>query len=272
MTSYLSIRNISSTLYDKAGLGVISLAVIYMGVFTCCVFAPVAVHNITCKYAIFSSFIAQLLFTAANFYPTFYTLIPASALLGTTLAFMWTGQGLYVKTLAKIYTPQNEDYVQILSKFNGIFYSFFLTSQIWGNLITSLILNYPIHKKFDVSIIFLEQDELGDNETLNVCGFNFCDVEANVTVSNEKPPESLVHITLYAFLALDTLALIITFLFVTNHRPDVTSQPQFCEAVTSTLRLHTNKLQLSLIPLYVWTGLDQAFMFGEYTQVTYTLQ
>ena len=102
--------------------------------------------------------------------------------------------------------------------------------------------------------------------TNQTCGFHFCNDPAASTAT-EKPPERQVRVLLFVFVGLDLLAIALTSLFVRNHPHPVTSRPTFWNAVTSTLKLHKNKLKLGFIPLYVYTGLEQAFLVAEFTEV-----
>ena len=101
-TSYSSLQNLQSTLNDTAGLGVASLSCLYGAMIIAAFYSPVMVQVIGPKWAILTGFLTQILFAAANFYPHFYTLIPASVLLGLASTPEWAGQGVFLTQLATL--------------------------------------------------------------------------------------------------------------------------------------------------------------------------
>eukprot|EP00897_Mesotaenium_endlicherianum_P004993 jgi/Mesen1/4521/ME000023S03892 len=77
------------------------------------------------------------LFVAANL----ATLIPASIYLGFSAAILWVAEGAYIAAAAKGHAAAcglSED--ATIGDFNGIFWSFFASNQVVGNLLAMLIL------------------------------------------------------------------------------------------------------------------------------------
>ena len=80
---------------------------------------------------------------AANFYPRHYLLLPLSVMLGALAGPMWSAQATYVTTLALTFAQHRrlaESSDETINKFMGIFFGFFRSSQIWGNIISALVL------------------------------------------------------------------------------------------------------------------------------------
>lgn len=75
----------------------------------------------------------------SQFYPRFYTMIPAGLLVGFGGGPLWCAKCTYLtvasEALAKLGGGINAD--MILTRFYGVFFMFYQFSQVWGNLISS---------------------------------------------------------------------------------------------------------------------------------------
>ena len=280
MIPYLALQNLSSTLYQQAGLGVAALACVYAGVFTCCLLAPAAIALANCKLMMVCGFMAQAVFTASNAYPRFYTLLPASVLIGSMSAFMWTAQGSYVTALAKDYAQvtQQSDVV-VLNRFNGLFMFFFQNSQIWGNLLTSFILQQHRNHPGFVDLVHVPispvcgADFCSDTTTNNTAAatrnFEFVrarNLEAYVLSTTKDPPKQLIYTMVAVFFTIDVLAILVTAIFASNRQTESVNST-IREMILATLKIHSNKSMMLLLPMFVWNGMEQAYIFSEYTQV-----
>ena len=79
----ISCQNLQSSLNRDEGLGLASLCVIYVALVLSCMFVPpFMIGRLGCKWALALSMTCYVLYTVANFYPSWYTLMPASFLLG----------------------------------------------------------------------------------------------------------------------------------------------------------------------------------------------
>lgn len=76
----------------------------------------------------------------SNYYPH-YILIPGSLIEGVATGLMWTAHGTSLTNAAARYSAlTGEDGEIVLSRFFGIFCTAFQSTQIWGNLVSSLVL------------------------------------------------------------------------------------------------------------------------------------
>lgn len=287
-TSFQSLQNLQSTINENAGVGVVSLAVHYTTAVFTSLLAPVVVYKIGCKWSILTGFFCQVTFTLCNMYPTFFTLIPSSILVGCSASFLWTAQGTYITKLAIDYgsitdTPK----IQTINRFNGIFFMFIQTCQIWGNLFSSIVLHQGNHSHIT-------------NTSLDVstCGYHFCDVESNKNHSHnltsnysdffktflqqesekdqiqstDHPSKTLVYILIGIYFFCDLLGIILTLFFMDKRTVfEANQQRSLKERITCTSRLHGNVLVLLLLPLFLYNGVSQAFLFGDYTEVSITI-
>ena len=121
------------------GLGTTSLAVIYAALVVSCMFVPtLMIKKLTVKWTMVVSIFCYSTYIAAQFYPQFYTLVPGAIILGLGAAPMWSAKCTYLTQVGNIYAELTNQAVEpIIVKFFGIFFLFFQSSSIWGNLISS---------------------------------------------------------------------------------------------------------------------------------------
>lgn len=85
-TAFQSLQNLQSSLNPDEGLGLASLCVIYASLILSCMFIPpIMIGRLGCKWALVISMCCYVLYTVANFYAKWYTLLPASIFLGTSV-------------------------------------------------------------------------------------------------------------------------------------------------------------------------------------------
>lgn len=86
------------------------------------------------------AFITYMPFVAAQFHPTAYTLIPTGLAVGIGGAALWCAKCTYLTMVAEAYNVLNGTKTNsnvLLVRFFGVFFFFFQTAQVWGNLISS---------------------------------------------------------------------------------------------------------------------------------------
>lgn len=91
-----------------------------------------------CKWTLVVSQVAYMPYIAAQAYAKFYTLVPAALLVGLGAGPLWCSQSVYLKMIAEVYAEhEGRPTSTILARFFGIFFTFYQTSEVWGNLISS---------------------------------------------------------------------------------------------------------------------------------------
>ena len=91
-----------------------------------------------CKWTVALSFITYMPFIIAQFYPKFYTMIPAGLAVGFGGGPLWCAKCTYLTVIAEAYgriTGTSTDIA--VTRFFGVFFMFYQFSQVWGNLISS---------------------------------------------------------------------------------------------------------------------------------------
>ena len=94
------------------------------------------------KYSLlFDCILCHLIYNLSNYYPSWYTLVPASILIEFAAGPIWAAAISHVAQVAVTAAQslgKKQDY--LISKFTGIFFFFFQFSQVPGNIASSLIL------------------------------------------------------------------------------------------------------------------------------------
>nr|GLL25808.1 UNC93-like protein 3 [Ipomoea trifida] len=139
--AYGAAQNLESTINTEADLGTISLGVLYLSFTVFSIVASLVVRKIGSKNALLLGTTGYWLFIAANLKPSWYTMIPASLYLGFAAAIIWVGQGTYLTSTAESHaSDHNLHEGTVIGKFNGEFWGIFASHQVVGNLITLALL------------------------------------------------------------------------------------------------------------------------------------
>ena len=197
-TAIGSLRNLQSSLNHEGGIGLYSLAAGFLSFTIFSLLTPFMVQKYRPKKCLIFSLFTQLLYVIGNIQPTFYIFIPASFLQGLGNALLWNAMSTYTTYLARASALKNDEQtIDVASKFFGIFFFFFQFSVVLGNLISSLVLlfgqNVPMgHNStsfvgnasvafaspfngshFDVSNITTTQSS-HPSDHFEHCGANYC--------------------------------------------------------------------------------------------------
>ncbi|XP_071528811.1 UNC93-like protein [Panulirus ornatus] len=156
----------------------------------------------------------------------------------------------------------------VITRFFGIFFAFFQSTQVWGNLISSSVLSIGV------------KEANGTNETaLMSCGYNFC-IENSPGPSTDGdeeseerdgPPLWQIYTMASIYVAFAFMSSITIFIFV-----DPLSKFKLTDGISdggkSSLQLLVatfnhmrHPYQLLIIPLTIWSGVEQAFLGTDFT-------
>ena len=263
-SAYNALQNLESSLNREHGVGLASLSCIYGGIVVSCLIAPFLISNAGAKWVVCLGFTLHIVFVCSNFYPRLYTLIPSSLLLGFASGPLWTAQGTYVTKLALRYAAICDlvDHTPTLSRFIGFFFTVHQSSNIWGNIFSSLVLhsNGSTHDTTNIT---------GGSH----CGIYFCPHSAHASDTNQ-PSTHLVYVVLGIFLGCGLLGFLVAVVFLGKPEGDgdlgsqhETSPGNIKQNLIATISLLKDPRLLTLIPLFAYTGVEQAFIVGSYPLV-----
>ncbi|KAK9499843.1 hypothetical protein O3M35_002804 [Rhynocoris fuscipes] len=139
-TAFQGTANLQSSINAKEGLGTVSLSSIYAALVVSCIFVPTfLIKRLTVKWTLCFSMLCYAPYIGAQFYPKFYTLVPAGVILGLGAAPMWAAKATYLTQAGAVYAKLTDQPVDgIVVRFFGFFFLAWQTAELWGNLISSL--------------------------------------------------------------------------------------------------------------------------------------
>ncbi|XP_075056800.1 protein unc-93 homolog A-like isoform X1 [Mixophyes fleayi] len=271
-TAFGGLQSLQSSLNADEGLGVASLSVIYGAHIISSMFIPpIMIKKIGYKWTIVVSMCCYITYSLGNFYPSWYTLIPTSVILGFGGAPLWAAKCTYLTESGNRYAEKvGKVGKDIVNQYFGLFFLIFQSSGVWGNLISSLIFGQTP-----------DADCLSESNYTH-CGANDCpyvNVSYVNSTSSKRPSDSLIYTLLGIYTGSGILAILLVSIFLDNI--DLKKEPKkediknetFWIKILAPLRHLRDKRQCLLIPLTMWSGFEQGFLAGDYTKsyVTCTL-
>ena len=156
-TAFLSMRNLQSSINNDVGLT--SLCVLYASLFISCIFTTSIVKRLRPRNTMLVCFAFLTVYVAANYYPHYYVLVPASAVAGFALANSYTAQATYLANIAHGYASvSGKSFPYVLTRFNGLYYMCFQLAQIIGGVISSVILMTSANGHSLTNSVYVEDD------------------------------------------------------------------------------------------------------------------
>ncbi|CAK8543745.1 unnamed protein product [Lathyrus sativus] len=230
--AYGAAQNLQSTLNTEEDLGTTSLGILYLSFTFFSLFASLVVRILGSKNALIIGTSGYWLYVAANLKPNWYTLVPASVYLGFCASIIWVGQGTYLTSTARSHSIDNNLHEgAVIGDFNGEFWGVYALHQFIGNLITFALLS--------------------DGQGGSTKGTTLLFV---------------------VFLFVMTFgAILMCFLHKrsgnSNDAGESKSLKSLCSSLTSAL---SDVKMLLIIPLMAYSGLQQAFVWAEFTKYVVT--
>ncbi|XP_021944765.1 UNC93-like protein [Folsomia candida] len=267
-TAYNGMSNLLSSFYHVDGLGTYTNATVYAFLVLSSLFIPsFAMRKLTVKWTLVASISGYTLYMVAQYHATFYTMLPAAAMVGLCAAPLWASKSFYLTHLGNQYAELISDKVEIIIiRFFGIFFMYFQSSQIWGNIISSTILSTG--------------KKLTPNETqLEKCGVKFCPGDLETTDDDDLTKDQERKIYIYSgvclFCAFSAIAIISIFMdpltrYGEKERIAAMNKKTGFDLIMATTRQMKNPYQLLMIPLTIFSGLEQGFLSTDFTQAFIT--
>lgn len=119
------LNNLQSSLNSHGNLGVYTLLCSSVSFLAACLFVPVLFCRLFgFKWSLIICQTTCIVYIAANYYPSIYTLVPAGIAFGAALSVVWTLQGSFIVHISNEYYAISSDKKhteKIMFKFFGIF-------------------------------------------------------------------------------------------------------------------------------------------------------
>lgn len=235
--AYSATQNLESTVNADGNLGTVSLGIIYLSLTICSVGAPYPVKWLGSKKGMLLGLSGYWIFILANLFPSWYTMVPASLFLGFTAALLWVAEGTYITCAAKNYAAEtNTEEEKAIGNFNGIFWGYYASNQVIGNLLSLIILyigrgaGTSSTSTGPLLLTFLGCMLVGTGVA--------CFLSSQADLS-QQVQTSIKETTVLNFM-------------------------------NSTFGILLDKKMLLLLPLLVYSGLQQAFIWGDFTEYIVT--
>lgn len=271
-SAFQGLVNLQSSINCEGGLGVISLSVTYGSLCVASFFLPSWMMNkLGPKWTIFTCILGYVIYTAANYFPSAYTLIPASLIMGAAGAPLLTSQAAYVTTCGYAMAERNIENKSgefspeiLVSKFFGIFFFFFEVTQVFGNFISTAVLS-----KADANFTLpMPNPDLDDETRIYIdenCG-------SSVTTGPEEcpkePSDTSRFILISVYIGLGIIAMVLAFFFLENIKirtDQIEAGPK--KLILNTFNhVKTDRKQQFLVVLTMYSGFKQAFLAADLTE------
>lgn len=264
-TAFDSLSNLQSTINGTEGVGIASQSVIYAFFTVSSFFLPTYfIKKFGCKKTLIFSVFSICPYVAANLYPHWGTLIPSAILSGAAFGPLWAARSTYVNEISFSYSQFTSTSVHVVNAwFFGIYSFFHENAEIWGNVISYVVLKNP----------FNETEDLITNATMAVCGASFCGAIADVENPNLQPPSTeqrfvltLIYVTFVLLAGFVIMIVLDPLEKESGKESEGTDVNLSTDLLTATLKHMKNKNQLLLLPLSFYCGLADGFYNSDYTK------
>ncbi|XP_018416808.1 PREDICTED: protein unc-93 homolog A-like [Nanorana parkeri] len=258
-TAYMGLQTLQSSLNRIEGLGVASLSVMYVSLSLSSLFLPpLLIKKIGCKWTIVASMFCFISYSLCNFYPSWPTLIISSVLVGLGGGPLWASKSTYITIIGNKYAETCGKLAKdVVNQYFGIFFLICQTCRIWGNLISSLVFHLtPNAGGIDAP-----------NQT--ICGAGDCPAELTQYGNNTagRPSNTVIYILLGSYTACGVLAMLLIIIFLERIQTDkVQQEKNTCSTLLAAFKHLGDKRQCLLIPLTMFSGLEQGFIASDFTK------
>ncbi|GIY05250.1 protein unc-93 homolog A [Caerostris extrusa] len=273
-TSYQSLANLQSTLNIEGDIGIVSQSVIYVSLIISSLLLPkLIIRKLGCKWTLVLSTLTYTPYIAANFYPSMSTLVPTAVLIGLGAAPLWSAKCTYLNEISVLYAGQTSETADVVTaRFFGIFFMIFQNTQIWGNLVSFLVLKPGLPVGEDGGefsnvtslAIFAFNDSSETSVADVVCGIDFCSgINENLLPPSIEKRYMLTGI----FVVLSILAAVATALFLDPiHQKKEDDEEGLVSRIAATIKHLKKPNQILLVPITIFSGIEQAFILGDFSK------
>ncbi len=295
--SYLSVRNLQSSILKDTTLAFYSLSVVYASLFLGCLFATSIVQRLRPKPSMVLCMFGLCCYIGANFYPHYYTLLPGSFAAGSSMAILWTAQATYLTNISVCYAEATGKKLQnVVSKFNGIFFMFFSVSQIMGGVISSTVLmaqpsqngvkifgqmdmsssnftDYLVASNYSYSDIVAEEGHdpmvVLDIPDIN-CGVSYCASHGTPSNGKNVVEQNILYMLLGIYAGLSFIGILICLILLDPLEGAMaSSDASLMQQMTAVFKWFIDLRVLCIAWASVFSLQQITFMFGEFNKVSW---
>ena len=262
---YVGTLYLQSSINSEGGLGLSSAVTTYASKATFLFFVPIAHSRLGSKYSLIIGYILFFVYGLCNFYPSWYTLIPGSVVMGIALDLMFVNSQTHCSETAAMYAHSlGETSTNAIALFMGAFGASIKLGTILGSLISSSIL---FNVDFDKYINRSSNSDGNDNLS--------CDNTGAAYVEQDY----LYYVLISIFIVIAVIGTLIAAVLMDSFKADDKFQSfssflrnRFRIIIVTMLKLFFSWKMLLLFPLFVVNGISLGFIAGTFQKVNYYLK
>ncbi|CAF4126895.1 unnamed protein product, partial [Adineta steineri] len=257
-TSLQAVTSLQSSINTDKDVGLNSVAITYgASLVTCLLFTTSLGYIFGYKWSIIGGQFGILLYVASNMYPKQWLMYSTAIISGSFRACMSMAQNSYVAILANDESENDDDAEIKTRKYFGIFFTAYQSAQIWGNLISYLVLrNTP----------------KTTNTNFTQCGANYLTSEHQIQDDNHQLiSQTTIYILYSIFSGIIFVSIVLTIIFLIQRRDNKKEDDsqgllrKSLKHTLSTLKTAINPNHLLLIPLGFWSVSADTFFMGAFS-------
>lgn len=242
-------------------------------------FPTILVSKLGLRKTVIMTFAFFITYTLANYYPTWYTLIPTAILRGMGGGIVWSIKGTCLATWGnQLSQITNESIEFSVPRFFGIFFGGYQASFITAIMISSFLIHKPASvEKMDNVIL---QDECIERycysdmvhffpESFNYSYYNKTQKE-NIALDKYYPDDYHTYLLYGVYTVMGILAVTVA-VCITSDKTGSGTGPQPATAFSllfASVRHLFQPFDLLLLPSYLYIGVVDAFSGSELTMVS----
>ncbi|XP_022085595.1 protein unc-93 homolog A-like [Acanthaster planci] len=264
---FSSLQTLQSTLNSSKGLGLASLSCTYAVATASALFiSPVLIRKVGPRKTVILGSMGYGIYAVSNFYPRFYTVIPAAILCGLAANPCWAAASTYLNILAANKAYLSSGVAEVLT--NRYFAMMQMAWQLCYVFSTFLVSNVLTSRMYGEDEGLLER-----NFSLSGCGSRDCGAEIpEDAVGAVQPPLYIIQIFLGCYSACGLLLAPLTgILFMDEVKPKysvVTAGEQVPRSTDwlDVFRALKAPHLLMLMPSASFVGVHFSFVMGDFTK------
>ena len=244
-----ALSNLQSTINAELGVYTLTLGAISFAL-SCLIFPAILAKYGGFKWPLIICECFMTLFVLANYYPRYWTMLPAAILLGVSNSVLWTFQGSLISHLAAEYTSLSKRKSDnVLIRFFGFFYIIYQLNQIIGNTISGGAFYFYNE---------LNQTNLKLENSTRLCGAHDCPIVKEELVTLQTMPKA-VYLLCSIFLCFSVIGILAMVFFFDNIKPTKDDKTWF-ETAFEVLKIFRDPKKILLLPIYAFSCSFGAFL------------
>ena len=265
-TASYAIVGLQTSLYEL--LGAVSLGVAFLSLTIITPFASILITFFGLKISIVFSIILMTLYAAANFYPSWYTLIPGNILLGTSGGIMLPVASVYMNVIAAGLAQYREkDAKDYISRLQGVPVAACYTSCVIGNVLSTSIFSFQEMK----DEYFNGTNTTFVNVSMNNSHIGACERESGAI--NLLPWQYPFLVSFGVILCIMSILLSFGIISVPGRGPACRSQISVARQAKMSLiaiaKACIKVKYLLVFPMKILDGMGASFFFGVFILVSH---